>query len=552
MLPGHWAWMLLLGLSLQLVGIGNALAQSGGDGAYDLWQRDLPELPNGDAFYTSTTAHRNDAGTSPALSGDFPLDNGPPTFSGVVNTGSALSMIDLDNDSGQFQTIQGYLALPCDAQSIRLRVGAPNTYEQFNTLHLATSGSLLTRDAADLSQVSYRKVGYQRQFIGVNTIYTVAATNFGKWVRFAIATSDGGDNYGVSMEWSIDGAAFTAVPLSQISSLQSEPALQDCRAQVVVAKSSNPGTGVFTFSGSNGVGAFSLDTTTSNPATSATFEVTSPGDAITITESVAASFELREASCVDQDGAAIPATLSAQTLTIAGPSYGDNDIITCTFVNSSLPVLRLEKQLPSGRFAESDQFLLSIQGSTGSDSTTTTGAGSVASGLATLGPATAGETYTFSESAAGATDAGNYTSTYACTNAEPTGTADFSGSGVTFTVTPQANDDLTCIFINQRAVVNDLNIIKRAASETISPGESLSFMLEVSNVGLDPVSNAVVTDQPDAALVCPGAGNPNEVICSGDACNGPYTVDALLGAGLTLGTLNADETVTLTYSCLLP
>ena len=63
---------------------------------------------------------------------------------------------------------------------------------------------------------------------------------------------------------------------------------------------------------------------------------------------------------------------------------------TCTFTNTKLPILRLQKALPSGRFNAGDQFTLNIVGTGGPASVTTTGAGTTATGTATLNPGAVG------------------------------------------------------------------------------------------------------------------------------------------------------------------
>lgn len=108
-------------------------------------------------------------------------------------------------------------------------------------------------------------------------------------------------------------------------------------SNVVVRKQSTGAVGTFAFTGANGVGSFSLNTTATNPAASASFPVTNHANAITITEStLPANFTLASAACVDQNGTAVASTLDAGTrqLTIAGTDYGANQTITCTFVNA--------------------------------------------------------------------------------------------------------------------------------------------------------------------------------------------------------------------------
>ncbi|WP_242112362.1 DUF11 domain-containing protein [Luteimonas aquatica] len=106
-------------------------------------------------------------------------------------------------------------------------------------------------------------------------------------------------------------------------------------SSVIVRKQSNGGTGSFSFSGSNGVGSFVLDTAGANPASSATFPVSDHTQQITINETLLPNnFTLNGASCVEQgSGAAIASTLAGTSLSIAPSDYGGNQTIVCTFVN---------------------------------------------------------------------------------------------------------------------------------------------------------------------------------------------------------------------------
>lgn len=120
-------------------------------------------------------------------------------------------------------------------------------------------------------------------------------------------------------------------------------------SQVIVAKQSLGGAGTFAFTGTNGVGSFSLNTATANPIQSASFAVTNHANAITITETPAASFVLQSVSCQDQNGAAVASSLSGGTATIASASYGGNQTITCTFANAKQGSIAIVKDAaPNG------------------------------------------------------------------------------------------------------------------------------------------------------------------------------------------------------------
>lgn len=106
------------------------------------------------------------------------------------------------------------------------------------------------------------------------------------------------------------------------------------QTQVVVQKVSAGATGVFPFTGTNGVGSFSLDTGAANPATSATFNVASYANPITITETDGA-FALSSTSCTGSVTGAVTSSLAGETLTIGTANYSAVDqVITCVFTNT--------------------------------------------------------------------------------------------------------------------------------------------------------------------------------------------------------------------------
>ncbi|MBD9470842.1 DUF11 domain-containing protein [Pseudoxanthomonas sp. PXM01] len=176
------------------------------------------------------------------------------------------------------------------------------------------------------------------------------------------------------------------------------------------------------------------------------FGIANAAAAVTIAESsLPTGWSLTNATCSNAAGTTV-GSLASGTYTIPGGSIGPAAALTCTFTNART-TLRLQKALPNGRTVGSDQFTLSIAGAGAPAAVTTTGSGSTATGAVTHATATAGSSYTLSESAAGSTVLANYTTTYSCTNARAGGQTP-SGSGTSFSVTPVAGDDLTCTFAN--------------------------------------------------------------------------------------------------------
>lgn len=110
----------------------------------------------------------------------------------------------------------------------------------------------------------------------------------------------------------------------------------------------------------------------------------------------------------------------------------------------------------------------------------------------------------------------------------------------TVSVTPQCTD--LRISKTNTATGNNLD----APSDTLTSGQNTTYTLLVQN-GTPAVTGAVIRDTPGAGITCPATGT---VTCAGSACLAPtYQVSNLTGSGITLGTLPANGSVTLTFSC---
>jgi hypothetical protein len=194
-------------------------------------------------------------------------------------------------------------------------------------------------------------------------------------------------------------------------------------------------------------------------------------------------------------------------------------------------ILRLRKSLPHGRAVSGNQFHLRIAGGTGADVVaTTSGTTNTPTQVATLEPALAGTAYTLSEAAAGspATVLSNYRTTYACTNTR-TGGQTPSGSGTSFTVTPAANDDLTCTFTNSR--IATLRLRKELPNGRSVAGDQ--FRLSIAG-----------TDAP-AAVTTTGTGSAatGTVTHTTATAGSTYTLSETAASGAVLGNYAT------TYSC---
>lgn len=288
------------------------------------------------------------------------------------------------------------------------------------------------------------------------------------------------------------------------------------------------------------------------------YTIVAPTTAVTINENVLpAGWSFTGATCVNAAGTTV-GSLAGSTYTLTGAQIGASISFACTFTNSRLPILRLQKALPSGRFVATDQFALTIAGTGGPATATTTGGGNVANGTATLNPGAIGAIYTLSEAGAAGANLTNYQTTYACTNTL-TGGQTPSGSGSTFTVTAATGDDLTCTFTNTRNNQADLRVTKTntpgvngevdQAADTVVSGTTVSYSIVVSNLGPDGANGSVLTDPAPTGLTCATAS------CSatgGAACPAPTgaaLVAALQGAGATIPTLPNGGAVTVTLTC---
>lgn len=300
-----------------------------------------------------------------------------------------------------------------------------------------------------------------------------------------------------------------------------------------------------------------VDGNTASTATLA-YTIVAPTTAVTINESsLPAGWSLTGATCVDAASATV-GSLSGSTYTITGAEIGASVSFTCTFTNSKLPILRLQKALPNGRFVAADQFALDIAGTGGPVSVTTTGAGNTATGVATLSPGAIGAVYTLSETGAAGAVLSNYATTYACTNALAGGQTP-SGSGVSFNITAVVGDDLTCTLTNVRNSLADLRLTKTntpgvngevdQAADTLVSGTVIGYSIVVSNLGPDAANGSVVTDPVPTNLTCATASC---TATGGAACpvpTGAALVAALQGAGATISTLPLNGAVTITLTC---
>ena len=81
----------------------------------------------------------------------------------------------------------------------------------------------------------------------------------------------------------------------------------------------------------------------------------------------------------------------------------------------------------------------------------------------------------------------------------------------------------------------------------VTSGSTTTYTVTVTNNGPDTVTGAVVQDVVGAGVTCP-AGNLVTITGSG-VPGGSFTIADLIGAGITLATLNNGQSAVLSYSC---
>lgn len=231
-------------------------------------------------------------------------------------------------------------------------------------------------------------------------------------------------------------------------------------------------------------------------------------------------------TCINAVSSTTPLPSNVVTTSFAFGALQFGDIVTCTFTNRPYPHLRLIKALGAGgRLFNTDQFTLNIaQGGTVLATTTTGGTGSTLTTASTPQVlVTAGQTFTFSETAAGTTVLAQYTAALACTNAN-SGSTTALPTAPGGSVTPALGDVITCTLTNTRRSANaTLTIAKTSAllSDPLNgsvnpkaiPGAVVRYSLAVTNTGTLPTDNnsVLLVDTLPASLRVGSAAAPSFV-----------------------------------------
>ena len=247
------------------------------------------------------------------------------------------------------------------------------------------------------------------------------------------------------------------------------------------------------------------------------------------------------------------------------PLYGTPFTYTVTFTNRTAPTTSpatshdvttaISDPVPAGLTFSSWTCAASGTAGTACPGGITSGSGAI-SGNAVL-PAGGTVTYTVTATLAGRTcDAISNTSTISVPAGFTEGTSVQSGyNSPPPTSSPSDNNTASAsvtprctnlrISKTNTATTNHLD----APSDTLQSGQSTTYTLLVEN-GTPAVTGAVIRDVPGTGITCPAAGTVVTCTGSGSACTSPtYPMSDLTGAGITLGTLPANGSVTLTFTC---
>lgn len=189
----------------------------------------------------------------------------------------------------------------------------------------------------------------------------------------------------------------------------------------------------------------------------------------------------------------------------AFPTLNFGDAISCNFVNTPFPIVKLSKALAAaGRVFTGDQFVMKINtGGSVVATTTTTGTGTtITNGTTAAYQARVGSSYTFTEAASGTTILNNYAASMTCANAFTTSSTTMPTT-VGGTLTPALGDSVTCTITNTAiGTKTTLQITKVSSiiSDPINgttnpraiPGAVIQYLITVTNIGTGPVDSGTV------------------------------------------------------------
>ncbi len=329
------------------------------------------------------------------------------------------------------------------------------------------------------------------------------------------------------------------------------------RPTLQVRKQSVGNTGSFDFTGSNGFGGASLDTSLANPQSSSVVTLTAAGTVTTITETVPTGWTLASATCTGMAGGGT-ATLAGNVLTLNAAATAATANIVCTFTNNKTPVVRVQK-ITTGGFGGPFTF---TQGTPPNLATTPGGISTTAANSATPASPTAhlvsttGASVTLTEGFPSTWLSGGVTCTdsNAAVTGNPTPVATATGATIVIGAARIVNGaDITCVFTNDLAMPvlsltkTHVFITDGGVAGQADPGDVIEYTYAVLNTGNTPATNVSVTDAHNGSgsfPVNPGGAAITNVAPAGDSSGTPGgTVWAQLGLNDTV-TFTEQYTVT--------
>jgi uncharacterized repeat protein (TIGR01451 family) len=303
--------------------------------------------------------------------------------------------------------------------------------------------------------------------------------------------------------------SFTAAGVSQ--SNLNFGLYQPANVKIIKTLSPTTDSGKFnlTVSGGTPTGGANPATNVGNTGTT-DYVIVSRDSTITVQETAGTGTSLSDyttlLNCTEGDSST-PYSLTSSILTgttrtgtftsPASDKTGTRSQVICTFTNTKIPTLTLQKNI-SSRFNSTDQFQLSINNGTTTNTATTTGA---TTGLQSQSTSfTGAASYTVNETMASGSIStlSQYTPVLVCANAISGGTSVASVTlGTAFSLL--ATDQVTCTITNtskptvklQKQVFNGTSwVISNAAK----PGDVIEYRITYTNNGSTSINTLVISD----------------------------------------------------------
>ena len=344
------------------------------------------------------------------------------------------------------------------------------------------------------------------------------------------ALSESGPSGYTAGSWSCTAGTLTGSSLALSLGQTSTCTINNVKLPTLtLRKISNGGTGDFGFTGTNGVTAQTITTSTAGGTfTGALMTLTAASTATDITETMPATFwQIQTTACTGM-GTGGTATLAGNVLTLNAAATAAGRNIVCTFTNRRQPTVSVQKitaGASGGAFSFAD---VNLTGTVANITTTATNTATPAVPTRLIATIT-GTAVTLTETspltfvAAGVTcsDANNVVSG----NTNPVATS--ANGAVTIPgAAIRIGADINCVFTNAQATPA-LTVTKTASVATVAvAGTVVTYNIAVNNSGNTTLNTIGVTD-PLGTVVCPSSGVATVTTLAAGAtenCTLSYTV----------------------------